>query len=54
MKRSIAWFLSAAVLLGLVAGIYFLTLSANLALAEEKVPAEQTGAPAAGAAPTGR
>jgi F0F1-type ATP synthase assembly protein I len=32
MKRTTAWFLSAAVLVGLVAGIYLLTLSANLVL----------------------
>ena len=35
MKRFITWSLPAAVLIGLAAGIYFLTLS-SLALAEEK------------------
>jgi hypothetical protein len=38
MKRIITWSFSAAVLIGLAAGIYFLTLS-SLALAEEKSPA---------------
>ena len=38
MKRFITWSFSVAVLIGLAAGIYFLTLS-SLALAEEKGPA---------------
>ena len=48
MKRFITWSFSAAVLIGLAAGIYFLTLS-SLALAEEKGPAA-----VAAEAPTGQ
>ena len=48
MKRFITWSFSAAALIGLAAGIYFLTLS-SLALAEEKGTAA-----VAAEAPTGQ
>ncbi len=50
MKRFITWSFSAAVLIGLAAGIYFLTLS-GLALAEEKGPAAVAEAPTSQAQP---